>query len=259
MPEGHTIHRLALDLRRDLSGHEVGVTSPQGRFEAGRYDGRKLTGTEAVGKHLLLRFGRAGVVHVHLGLFGRFYRRRNPAPPPRDTTRMRLVGPGWTWDLVGPTRCEPLGPPALRALRARLGADPLAQGADPGAAWDAVRRSSRTIAAVLLDQSVFAGIGNVYRAEILHLVRVHPETPARALERASFDEIWNRARELLAIGVRERRIVTVAHEGRRRLRRNEALHVYGQRACRTCGGPVAVTRNANRTMYACERCQPPPA
>jgi endonuclease-8 len=210
-----------------------------------------------LGKHLLLRFGRAGVVHVHLGLFGRFYRRRNPAPPPRDTTRMRLAGPAWTWDLVGPIRCEPLTPAAVKALRAKLGADPLAQGADPEAAWKAVQGSNRSIGAVLLDQSVFAGIGNVYRAEILHLVRVHPETPASAVGRASFDEIWSRARELLAIGVKERRIVTVAHEGRR-LRRNESLHIYAQESCRSCGGPVSVTRNANRTMYACERCQPRP-
>ncbi len=257
MPEGHTIHRLALDLRRDLAGHTLTVTSPQGRFEeASRFDGRKLTGTEAVGKHLLLRFGRTGTIHVHLGLFGRFYRRRNEAPAARDTTRMRLVGPNWTWDLVGPTRCEPLGAAALKALRARLGADPLAQGADPEAAWQSIHRSSKSIAAVLLDQSVFAGIGNVYRAEILHLERIHPETPAHAIDRESFDAIWTRARELLAIGVRERRIITVAHEGRRRLRSNEALHVYGQSVCRTCSAAVTVTRNANRTMYACERCQP---
>ncbi|MBM4378336.1 MAG: Fpg/Nei family DNA glycosylase [Deltaproteobacteria bacterium] len=257
MPEGHTLHRLALDLSRDLLGNVVAVSSPQGRFDgATRLDGCKLTGTEAVGKHLLLRFGRAGVVHIHLGLFGRFYRRRHPAPLPRSTTRMRLTVPDWTWDLVGPTRCELLSARGVRALRERLGADPLAPGANVEAAWQTLSRSHRSIAAVLLDQSVFAGIGNVYRAELLHLVRLHPETPASRLGRAKFDELWALARQLLAAGVREKRIVTVPHEGRRRVRRDEALHVYGRTACHTCGERVTVTRNANRPMYACERCQP---
>lgn len=259
MPEGHTIHRLAIDLEKDLVGHALETSSPQGRFEeAARFDGAVLTATEAIGKHLLLRFRGAGVVHIHLGLFGRFYRRRNPALPPRDTTRLRLVGPAHTWDLVGPTACERLTPAALRALKARLGADPLAKGADPEAAWETLRRTRRTIGAALLDQRIFAGIGNVYRAEILHLVRLHPETPSAEIDRATFDALWAQARALLAVGVKERRIVTVAHEGKKRLRRSEALHVYGRPTCRTCEGPVSRLVSANRALYACEACQPRP-
>lgn len=257
MPEGHTIHRLARDLNADLSGHRVEASSPQGRFEdAGAIDGQRLTRAEANGKHLFLVFGRR-VVHIHLGLFGRFYRRRSPAPAPRDTTRLRLVGPSFTYDLVGPTRCELLAPSALRALRARLGADPLAAEADIETAWSVFSKTSRSVGAVLLDQRVLSGIGNVYRAEILFLLGIHPLTPASALDRATFDRMWSMTRELLARGVAAKRIITVAHAPGTRVRRGEALHVYRRRFCRVCGGPVRWSTVGNRPMYACERCQPP--
>ncbi|GAC1605543.1 MAG: Fpg/Nei family DNA glycosylase [Myxococcales bacterium] len=257
MPEGHTIHRLAQDLERDLAGHAVAASSPQGRFaDAERLDGRALRGTEAVGKHLLLRFGGGAVVHVHLGLFGRFYRRRNPAPEPRATTRLRLVGPAFTWDLVGPTCCERMTIAALRALRARLGADPLAKQPDIEASWTAVRATRRPIGAVLLDQRVLAGIGNVYRAELLFLLGLHPETPARDLDRATFQALWEKARALLALGVKERRIVTVPHPEKTRVKRGEALYVYRRRTCRVCGAAVSRLVIGGRPIYLCERCQP---
>ena len=260
MPEGHTIHRLALDLERDLVGHRVEASSPQGRFlEADRLDGQVLRSTEAFGKHLLLHFGAGSVVHVHLGLFGRFRRHRHPAPPPRDTTRLRLVGPERTWDLVGPTACELLTATGLRGLRARIGVDPIAPRTSREAldrAFDAFSRTRRDVGAVLLDQGVFSGIGNVYRAEILFLLGIDPATPARDLSRRDFDAIWRKARELLRLGVAERRIVTVRDAGRRPPRR-EALHVYKRETCRACAGPIARTTSANRSLWWCPTCQRP--
>ncbi|MFM7140594.1 MAG: Fpg/Nei family DNA glycosylase, partial [Alphaproteobacteria bacterium] len=217
MPEGHTIHRLALDLERDLVGHRVQASSPQGRFpEADEVDGRVLRSTEAIGKHLLLHFGPGGIVHVHLGLFGRFRRQRDPVPPPRDTTRLRLEGPERTWDLVGPTICELLSTRGLRELRARLGVDPIAARTSRDAldrTFASLARTRRDVGSLLLDQGVFSGIGNVYRAEILFLLGIDPATPARELTRRDFDAIWSKSRELLRLGVAERRIVTVRDKG----------------------------------------------
>jgi len=260
MPEGHTIHRLALDLERDLVGHPVEASSPQGRFpDADRLDGRALRSTEAIGKHLLLHFGAGRVVHVHLGLFGRFRRHRHPAPPPRDTTRLRLAGPDRTWDLVGPTACEMLTAAGLRSLRARIGVDPIARRTsreDLDRTFAALARTRREVGAVLLDQAIFSGIGNVYRAEILFLLGIDPATPARDLSRRDFDAIWRKARELLRLGVVERRIVTVRDAGRRPPRR-EALHVYKREVCRACIGPIARTTSAGRSLWWCPTCQPP--
>src|SRR4051794_9644062 len=95
MPEGHTIHRLARDQTRDLVGHAVRVSSPQGRFaeSAAVLDRRTVTAVEAYGKHLFHRWDDGQVLHVHLGLIGKFLPRPAPAPPPVGAVRLRLEGP----------------------------------------------------------------------------------------------------------------------------------------------------------------------
>jgi endonuclease-8 len=121
-----------------------------------------------------------------------------------------------------------------------------------------VHASSRGIGALLLDQRLFAGIGNVYRAELLFLVGLHPDTPGRDVEKARFDRLWKHARALLARGVEQNRIVTVPG-ATRRTKKADALFVYGRRRCRACDGPVSVGSSAGRKIYHCGRCQPRPA
>ncbi len=257
MPEGHTIHRLAIDLRKSLGGERVRASSPQGRFaEAAELDGTTLRDAQAIGKHLLLFFGDEGAcVHVHLGLFGRFRKQRAPFPEPRPTVRLRLLGVEACWDLVGPIVCERMSAAALSALRARLGGDPISGSPRPKTTWPKVHASRRSIGALLLDQSIFAGIGNVYRAELLFLVGIHPETRGNELTRAELDKLWAHARALLARGVQANRIVTV--EGAtRRTRKRDALYVYRQRSCRTCEGAIGSFACGGRTIYYCARCQP---
>lgn len=260
MPEGHTIHRLALDLERAFAGKPVRVSSPQGRFESAlQLDGSVLTGTHAIGKHLFLDFECARV-HIHLGLFGKFKRQASLSHAPRPTVRLRIESEATRWDLTGPTACEVVDAEAYAALDARLGADPLSPSARPAHTWLKVKRSKRAIGALLLDQSVFSGIGNVYRAELLFLVNVHPETPGTALEKATFDKLWKLARKLLALGVKTNRIITVQTSmkkgaANRRVSRREALYVYKQSHCRVCGVPIVKATNAARTMYHCPHCQ----
>lgn len=112
MPEGHIIHRLARELRSTLDGAAVGATSPQGRFSEGAaaIDGRLLVRADAWGKYLFCDFGTGEILHVHLGLIGKFRRRSTPPPDPVGIVRLRLVGQGATWDLSGPTRCELITP-----------------------------------------------------------------------------------------------------------------------------------------------------
>ena len=239
MPEGHTIHRLARDLADDLVGHTLEATSPQGRFEdVAVIDGRVLKRTEAIGKHLLLHFAGGRIVHIHLGLFGRFRRRtaRDPVAP-RAACRLRLLGPKVLWDLSGPTACELIKPAALRDLRARIGADPLAVEADVEATWKKFHATKREVGAVLLDQRIFSGIGNVYRAEILFLLGIHPQIASSAIPRRQFNAMWKLARDLLARGVEAGRIITVKHAVGAKVKRADALHVYRRTTCRACEGP----------------------
>lgn len=263
MPEGHTLHRLALDHRKDLAGGVVSVSSPQGRFaeEAARLDERVLDDVEAYGKHLFYDFGAGDLVHVHLGLFGRFFRFDPPPPAPRDTVRMRLSGVKATVDLVGATECALIDPGVRAAILARLGPDPIRDDADPDLAWKKLQRRKTPIGAALMDQSVLAGVGNVYRAEILHVHGIHPEKPSNTVTRAEWESMWATLVTWMRHGVKDNVIITVepkvVGKPRSRIRKGEALHVYKRDRCFTCGTEVRRWDLSGRWAYACERCQPP--
>jgi len=253
LPEGHTLHRLARDLDSDLAGKALRISSPQGRFtEAAALDGSTLRRAFAIGKHLFLELDRA-LVHIHLGLFGKL-KRQKPGSPPRPSARLRLVGAERVWELTGPTRCECQTPERFAALQARLGADPLGDAKRPRAVGERIRRSRQAIGALLLDQTLFSGIGNVYRAEILFLASIHPETPGTELSPADVDRIWRLAKELLKRGAEYNRIVTVKG-ATRRTKRSEALYCYKRTTCSVCGAAIARSLVGGRAMYHCPSCQ----
>ena len=258
MPEGHTIHRLALDHTRDFKGRTLRVSSPQGRFEtAALLDGTRFLRAEAHGKHLFHRYAGSRVVHVHLGLFGKFRRHLGREPAPRDSVRMRLVReePLLALDLTGPTACELLTRGEERALRARLGEDPLRDDADPERVWEKLRKRKGPLGVLLMDQAVIAGVGNVYRAEALFVHRLHPLMPSNALTRAQFDALWAWLAAALKNGVRDRAIVTREGGKPHRGTRAERVHIYKVNECPACRGPVRRWDLSGRWAYACERCQ----
>ncbi len=183
MPEGHTLHRLALEHRRLLVGRTLRASSPQGRFAEGAalIDGSVLRRADAYGKHLFHDYGAGRHLHVHLGLYGKFVSHAVPAPEPWGALRLRLEAPETYADLRGATACELLTRAEVRAILDRLGPDPLRRGADPEQAWRRISRSRAPVAGLLMDQSVVAGIGNVYRAELLFRHRVDPYLAGRDL------------------------------------------------------------------------------
>lgn len=259
MPEGHTIHRAALDHRRFLLGHALQVSSPQGRFTEGAamLDERACRSIEAFGKHLLYGFDGGIWLHIHLGLFGRFRIHSSPASTPKGAVRVRLGGPAKTLDIHGPNTCELLNEAALQELLARIGPDVLRNDADANLAYKRIAKSRAAIGQLLMDQSVIAGIGNIYRTEILWRCRVHPQMPGRSLSRTSFDALWSDAQMLLAEGVRRNAIVTVekaiSKPGRGRYR--ERVNIFGKESCPRCANTIHKFEIAGRTAYMCEACQ----
>lgn len=273
MPEGHTLHRLAGTLTEHFAGRRVGVSSPQGRFaeEAAALDGSLLEGAEAWGKHLFIAFEGDRFVHVHLGLYGRLDVYDGPPPAPVGQVRMRLVAgeeeerPSYA-DLRGATACALVTDAEREAIVARLGPDPLRPDADPTAAWARISRSRTPIGTLLMDQSVVAGVGNVYRAEVLFRHRIHPLRPGNTLRRRQFEAIWRDLVELMTEGVRLGRIDTVRPEhtpgamGRDPRRDDHGGEVYVYRrheqACHVCGARVRTEVLSARNSFWCPRCQP---
>jgi endonuclease-8 len=267
MPEGHTVHRMARLQQRRFGGAPVAVSSPQGRFaaDATLVDGRVLESTDAHGKHLFQHYGPDLVVHVHLGLWGRFPNRRLPVPPPRGQIRMRMVGRTHYADLSGPSACELLTDVEVKALRSRLGADPLRPDADPDEAWARVSRSRAPLATLLMDQSVLAGVGNVFRAEALFRCRLPPQLPGRELGRARWDELWADLAAMLRDGERRGRIETLRPEHDPALLAPPdrgsvcASVVYTYRRagqpCLVCGTPIARATHLARNLFWCPTCQ----
>ncbi|SEQ92576.1 Fpg/Nei family DNA glycosylase [Microlunatus flavus] len=264
MPEGHTIHRLARLHKATFAGHEVAASSPQGRFADGAalIDGRTFEGTDAWGKHLFHRYSGDVYVHVHLGLYGKFAEGPLPAPEPRGALRLRIEGAGHYLDLRGATRCEIVTPAEKTEITAALGPDPLRPRTDPAPARERIGRSRVAIGALLMDQHVLAGIGNVYRAEILYRHGVNPYVLGRDLEPAVFDDMWADLTKLMQAGVRAGRIVTTEHEDRERrtgrATRADSFYVYRRTGepCRRCDTPIAHAVMVARNLFWCPHCQP---
>lgn len=260
MPEGHTIHRAARDQRKKLVG-ALEVTSPQGRFSDGAesLDGHELRDIHAHGKHLVYEWRGGQLLHVHLGLFGKFRAHRGAIPPPRETVRLRLAAKEWVIDLTGPTACELIDDSDLTRLLDRLGPDPLRADADPTRFLARAERSRKTIGGLLLDQSVIAGVGNVYRAEALFVCGIDPARESRSLDDQQRQDLWETSVAMLSDGVRSGRIVTVDPTElgvpRSRIPRRQRTYVYRRDICIRCGDAVAKGTLAARTIYWCPTCQ----
>ncbi|MCA9260529.1 MAG: hypothetical protein KDA61_15055 [Planctomycetales bacterium] len=261
MPEGHLIHRIARDHTRDFGGRVLHAESPQGRFakEAKLINGLALTGVEAYGKHLCYRWTDGKNVHVHLGLYGKFRTFDMPAPPPQGAVRWRITGESKGFDLNGPNQCELISDDKWDAICARLGPDPLRSDGDGELAWERISKSAVPIGTLLLNQAVIAGVGNVYRSEVLFLLGIHPETSGRSIGRENFDRLWSELRRLLKIGMQYNRIIVAdpadVGKTRGRMTRDERLLVYKRPRCGNCDREIVAWELGGRKAYACNGCQ----
>lgn len=272
MPEGHTLHRVARDHGKLFVGVPLAACSPQGRFEeeAGRLSGRRVERVEALGKHLFYHWAPKGrskrgeILHIHLGLYGKFrlHKTRDEVgawPDPRGAVRLRIEADDAAFDLNGPNRCELLDDAGYQKHMDRLGPDPLRKDADPERAWRRISKSKAPVGAMLMNQEVIAGVGNIYRCEVLHLLGVHPERPGKDLDRGEFDAIWDKLVELMKIGVKYNRIIINDPDevGKPfgRMTREERLRIYKKEHCPTCGTAIDAWTMAGRNVFACATCQ----
>jgi len=265
MPEGNETHRWAQLHAGIFAGKKVHVDSPQGRFpDAGMLDGHKMVGVMAVGKHLGYDFGRIEgerrIVHVHMGLYGDFVEGKQPMPEARGALRMRIWDKTDWLELRGPTDCSVWTEAEWTKLLARLGPDPL-NGDRPDRMIERVGKRKTAIGALLMDQSIVSGLGNIFRAELLFRARLSPfragsEVPAEALR-----GIWKDAVKLMPRAMVDRRIVTTEAKDRPHSKGaaldEEVHYVYRRkgRPCFVCGTAIETQAMAGRNLFWCPVCQ----
>ena len=210
MPEGNEIHRYADRHAALFANHRLTVDAPNGRFEPGAklLNGRKLVSVDAYGKHLFYTFGTNLNLHVHLGLYGKFRDGEMPFPDPKGALRLRFSTPDHWLELRGPTACDVLDFETRTSLVNRIGPDPLRKDARPRPAFTKILKSRTPIAALLMDQSVVGGIGNIYRAELLFRARLDPFEAGKQVPEAKLQSLWKDAKILMQAGMIDRRIVT---------------------------------------------------
>jgi len=289
MPEGDTIFRAARTLHRALAGRQVV------RFESmfpaltrihedAPITGRTVVSVAAAGKHVLMRFSpvdrarsnttsveRSGelVLRTHMRMNGSWHIYRPGERWQRSRTDMRIVIATDAFEAVG------FNIPVAEFLQGRaierqpdlrlMGPDLLAETFDETEAIRRLReRSGLEIADALLNQRVVAGIGNVYKSEVLFLSRVNPRTTVGSLSDAQLRGILTTARTHMKANVADRTSAIVTYRGYRRTRSSldagESLNVYGRgrKPCRTCGTPIRVDAQGPhaRLTYWCPTCQP---
>lgn len=293
MPEGNEIHRWAERHMAAFGGRAVRVDGPQGRFtDSAVIDGRKLLGVRAQGKHLGYDFGKDRILHVHLGLQGDFTEGSGPLAAVRGALRLRMWnaakvklpavdavagkrprysdqdGSGtlapedvaWV-ELRGPMDCSLYTEEMWQTLLRRLGPDPL-NADDPERGFAKIAKSKKAIGQLLMEQDVFSGIGNIYRAELLFRAKQSPFVAGESVSRKVLEQMWKEAGPLMRDGMTDRRIVTTKAKDRPHKRgpalKEEAHYVYRRNGqpCFLCGTTVKKMEGfAGRNLFWCPSCQ----
>lgn len=274
MPEGDTIYRAARTLNAALAGQQV-TYFETGLAQLAQIDrdepiaARVIENVAAAGKHLLMTFSGALVLRTHMRMNGSWhiYRPGERWQMSPRAMRIRIDTAAWVAVAFNVYVAEFVRAEAMARHRpvATLGPDLLGD-FDPARALALVRaRGARAMHDVLLDQRMMAGIGNVYKSEILFLSNIHPDTPADAVDDATWFAVMDLARQLLRANIAESSGQGIeTYRGLRRttgrLNPEDRLWVYsrGGQPCRKCGTPIASRKDgeAARVTYWCPRCQP---
>jgi endonuclease-8 len=274
VPEGDTIYRAARTLHRALAGHAV--TSFVSMFPAltrvhddAPLTARRVERVWSAGKHLLMEFSGGLVLRTHMRMNGSWHIYRPGEHWQRPRRDMRIVVATDAYEAVGfsipVAEFVPAARLAKHAELARLGPDLLAEDFDAEEAVRRIRaRGDATIADTLLNQRVLAGIGNVYKSEVLFACRVSPFARVSRLDDDRIAALVSTARRFLRANTSDAIPAMTTYGGWRRTtgRANpsERLWVYGRAGepCRRCRTPVSIRKHGKdaRLTYWCSRCQP---
>ncbi len=268
MPEGDTIFRTARTLQRALGGRIVTrFESPLATLSRVDIDspiaGRTVQSVRSIGKHLLIEFSGGLVLRTHMRMNGQWhlYRPGERWRRPRSSMRVAVttdafVAVGFDVPVAEFLRADRL---ARHRELARLGPDLLSDSFDEALAIARLKAAGKSIGEALLDQRVVAGIGNVFKCEILFLAGVDPFRPAATLSEETARRAIDIARDLLRRNVAEGGTSGGSRRTTRSMDPSARLWVYGRggRPCRRCGTPIRSRKVGEdaRLTYWCAKCQ----
>ena len=278
MPEGDTLFRTAEVLREVLVGRPVSAARgrPDG-VQLERVVGSKVTAVEAQGKHLLIDFSNGLTLHTHLRMHGSWHRYRPWETWKRPAARAVAViqTPNSVAVCFDAPTVELLETRAIafHPQLSTLGPDLLAPEPDLERAIANLAlpgRAATPVGEALLDQSLLAGLGNVYRSEVLWLERVDPFLPLGRLAPGAADRLVRTGARLLHANRSGPDRVTTPDalggppgSGGPRRAGEPRLSVYGNpgRPCPRCGTRIRtrVFGELPRRVFWCDTCQPPGA
>jgi endonuclease-8 len=276
MPEGDTIYRAAATLNRALAGRSIV------RFESvfpaltRVHDDHPLTAmtidrVESAGKHLLMHFSGGLVLRTHMRMHGSWHIYRPGERWRQKAGDMRVLVATADFEAVGfniPVaefiRIDAKRPLTKHAGLSKLGPDALDVHFDRDEAVRRLRtRPSSPIADALLDQRLLAGLGNVFKSEVLFSCGISPFVTVATLDDRQLEHLVDTGRKLLQANVRFPSSGLAIHTGRRRTtgrdNPSESLWVYGRARlpCRRCGAAIEVRKHGTdaRLTYWCPECQ----
>jgi formamidopyrimidine-DNA glycosylase len=269
MPELPEVEHTARMLRRWLDGKRiVRAEAPPTRIfrgsDAGAFErelrGRRLQRIDRRGKYLLFTFDGGVGLLAHLGMTGKWVRRDAGSPPPRHVRAALHLedGSAVLYDdprLFGRIALVPAEELFACKEIVGLGADPLVEGVDAARLGERLRRSSRAVKIVLMDQAAIAGIGNIQATEALFEARIHPSRPANTLDDAEIAALATAIEETIARTLRQigdEEIVYVEEPGA-----ENPFLIYGRagQPCPRCGATLEKLVLGGRTSVYCPHCQ----
>ncbi len=234
MPEGDTIHKIALAMKPGLLGKQVEQLRLRNRGAVDAIRGQTIESIEAVGKHLLVRFSGDWGLRVHLGMKGRWRRYgNNVRRPPAPHASVLLTTSDLAYVCTKARQAELVRRADLDRSVAQLGPDLLAPEPDLDEVMRRARlpqNAGRAIGELLLDQTIAAGIGNVFKSEVLFVERIHPWMKVKFIGDDELRQVFARAAELMRANVRPGRRVTYSNDRQRPAdpRMSPRLWVYGR-------------------------------
>jgi endonuclease-8 len=263
VPEGDTIHRTANTLRPWLVGEPiVAARGWDDWIDSQSLVGHHVTQVEARGKHLLLHLDDERVVHGHSGMTGSWhiYPLGEPWQKPERRAALVIETARLVVIFFSPKTLELLTPTQFRRhpYLPKVGPDLLGEELDVREVIARFRtQNHKPVGEAVMNQTLTAGIGNIYKSELLFLEHIDPFAPVKNLDDARLADLFDLARQLMQHNLEgPARTTRFAGDGGR-------MWVYGRSGapCYLCSTPIRVRRQGDlgRTTYWCPTCQPPAA